>query len=313
MPSTDPLEQFSVSFTFGLESCWISYLLVNLKGKLDVKAFIESVSGPLVRQHRLSANKPFDSSAFIKAFEESHSSLVKLQKTVRRKMDDAEDLALASEKSYHDKISELALEFGTAERGFNDLESSISLVSNSAMLIGEQLEALDKQRIRAQEAKDLVLYFGEFNLQKSARLDAIKNSDGTAGKEKAAGIVKRLFALAKEVDLPVTETARAGIQSYYEVIEKEILQDFDHAYRDGNIEGMARNAKILFDFNGGQSCIQIFVNQHVFFSNHFMTAGGGMPMTKESPTSPLPSNLQEYQRSSDQVDQDLVKLYADIE
>eukprot|EP00158_Paraphelidium_tribonemae_P008362 Partr_v1_DN28561_c0_g1_i4_m72883 putative Exocyst complex component protein len=284
MPSTDPLEQFSVSFTFGLESCWISYFLHNLKGKLDVKAFIESVSGPLVRQHRLSANKPFDSSAFIKAFEESHSSLVKLQKTVRRKMDDAEDLALASEKSYHDKISELALEFGTAERGFNDLESSISLVSNSAMLIGEQLEALDKQRIRAQEAKDLVLYFGEFNLQKSARLDAIKNSDGTAGKEKAAGIVKRLFALAKEVDLPVTETARAGIQSYYEVIEKEILQDFDHAYRDGNIEGMARNAKILFDFNGGQSCIQIFVNQHVFFSNHFMTAGGGMPMTKESPT-----------------------------
>ena len=67
------------------------------------------------------------------------------------------------------------------------------------------MENIDKQRLRALEAKDLVHFFHEFNDGNSSRLDLLKNSTGWEGKAKAAKIVRRLNAIAKEIDLSVVE------------------------------------------------------------------------------------------------------------
>lgn len=45
----------------------------------------------------------------------------------------------------------------------------------------------------------------EFNDGITARLDAVKNSQGWEGKNKAAQTIKRLTVIAKEVDLPAAE------------------------------------------------------------------------------------------------------------
>lgn len=79
-------------------------------------------------------------------------------------------------------------------------------------------------------------------------------------------IAKRLSCITKEIDIPGTEKAKVAVENYCETIEKEILSHFDNAYKDGDVETMAACAKILVEFNGGQSCIQIFVNQHEFFT-----------------------------------------------
>lgn len=79
-------------------------------------------------------------------------------------------------------------------------------IGSTAILIGDQLESFDKQRSRAQEAKDLVLYFQEFSLGQTARLDLLRtNTAGWEGRKRAAGVVKRLTAIAKEVDIPSAE------------------------------------------------------------------------------------------------------------
>ncbi|KAJ3131370.1 Exocyst complex component 5, partial [Irineochytrium annulatum] len=109
-----------------------------------------------------------------------------------------------------------------------------------------------------------------------------------------------LNALAKEVDIPGTELARVNIERYCEDLEKDILIQFDAAYRKGDKALMNRCAKILIDLNGGNSCVQTYVNQHEFFINRNM-------VTEE-----------DFEVKSDDEDEDevritpLLKLYEEI-
>ncbi|KAK4685100.1 exocyst complex component 5, partial [Tremellales sp. Uapishka_1] len=61
------------------------------------------------------------------------------------------------------------------------------------------------------------------------------------------------------------ERVRDEIERYCEKFEKEVLRLFDRSYRKGDPRMMAHCAKTLLDFNGGTSCVQIYVNQHDFF------------------------------------------------
>ena len=54
---------------------------------------------------------------------------------------------------------------------------------------GEQLEIIDRQKTKAQDAKDLVMYFQEFTNNNTARLDLVKNTHGWEGKAKVNGII----------------------------------------------------------------------------------------------------------------------------
>ena len=78
---------------------------------------------------------------------------------------------------------------------------------------------------------------------------------------------------------------RENIDRYCEKFEKDMLHLFDRAYRRGDPkmmhvrsssapwqasseEGSVQHcAQTLLDFNGGASCVQVYVNQHDFFIN----------------------------------------------
>ncbi|BEI80543.1 hypothetical protein CcaverHIS002_0110720 [Cutaneotrichosporon cavernicola] len=55
------------------------------------------------------------------------------------------------------------------------------------------------------------------------------------------------------------------VEKYCEKFEREMLKLFDRAYRKGDPRMMAHCARVLQDFNGGMSCVQVYVNQHDFF------------------------------------------------
>lgn len=61
------------------------------------------------------------------------------------------------------------------------------------------------------------------------------------------------------------ELVRDEVEKYCENFEKSVLKDFDRSYRKGDPSMMAHCATVLQDFNGGTSCVQIYVNQHDFF------------------------------------------------
>jgi hypothetical protein len=84
---------------------------------------------------------------------------------------------------------------------------------------------------------------------------------------------------------------RENIDRYCEKFEKDILYLFDRSYRKGepkvmHVSLMPHYSKIrsdnsewqhcaqtLLDFNGGNSCVQVYVNQHDFFINRVAQVG----------------------------------------
>ena len=58
-------------------------------------------------------------------------------------------------------------------RSYDNLESRIGDVGNTAIRIGEQLETIDKQRSRASESRDIIEYFMEFQEGNSERLSLL--------------------------------------------------------------------------------------------------------------------------------------------
>jgi exocyst complex component 5 len=81
---------------------------------------------------------------------------------------------------------------------------------------------------------------------------------------------------------------RENIEKYCEKFEKEMLNLFDRCYRKGDPKMMhvclepqavishwlsdtftpdQHCAQTLLEFNGGASCVQVYVNQHDFFIN----------------------------------------------
>ncbi|KAJ3356338.1 Exocyst complex component 5 [Kappamyces sp. JEL0680] len=94
------------------------------------------------------------------------------------------------------------------------------------------------------------------------------------GERKAAIVARRLNTIAKEIDLPGTEVAKMTIQKYCESFEKSLLSKFDQVYANSDRDTMNHIASTLIAFNGGNSCVQTYVNQHPFFINLLKIAEG---------------------------------------
>ncbi|CAO3611897.1 unnamed protein product [Cunninghamella echinulata] len=186
---------------------------------------------------------------------------------------------------------------------YDSLESRIGDVGKTAVRIGEQLETLDKQRSRATESRDVIEYFMEFQEGHSERLDILRYESGDEGQYKAAVIARRLNAVAKEVDNDAK--VRIGIEKFCESFEKEMLEQFDKAYREGDPRVMQHCARVLFEFNGGSSCVQTYVNQHEFFIPNMQT-NDSLQISEDH------VSLSNPYTSPPEVDTSIVKLYDAI-
>jgi hypothetical protein len=133
------------------------------------------------------------------------------------------------------------------------------------MHIGEQLQTIDRMRTRAAEAHDLIEYYYQFARGDTSKLERLRKEGGREGRLKTAVIARRLGAIAREVDIKGAEQTRETIDRFAERFERDMLKLFDRFYRKSDPKMMSHIAKVLQNFNGGQSCVQIYVNQHDFF------------------------------------------------
>ncbi|GET01528.1 exocyst complex component Sec10 [Rhizophagus clarus] len=220
------------------------------QGNFTTREFVENVSKSILKR----ANpKEFDPKPFIRTFERSIDELLKLRESVKKESKDLEASVQLIETGHRKKLVELKTTFEDVVNSFETLETRINEVGNTAIRIGEQLETIDKQRSRASESKELIEYFMAFNRGDISQLEYLRTQNGKEGQFKAATISRRLNAIAKEVDIPGGEVARSRIEKYCEVLEKELLEEFDKAYRQRDKTTMQHCAKTLQEFNGCES------------------------------------------------------------
>ncbi|KAI6035077.1 exocyst complex component Sec10-domain-containing protein [Pisolithus orientalis] len=239
--------------------------LDTFEGKFDVKDFVGSLSEKLISQSKTSSG-PFDPKPFIRTFELVVDRLISVRKDVQVKTEQLEKNVRVAEREYSGKMAELNKGFEAVGSSFATMESKLSEVGRTAVRIGEELESVHVERQRAQAAHNLIDFYNQFSRGETSRLDALRK-EGKDGRHQVAVILRRLTTLAKEVDLPIAEKTRENIDKYCEKFEKDMLFLFDRYYRKGDPKMMHHCAQTLLDFNGGGSCVQVYVNQHDFFIN----------------------------------------------
>ncbi|KAH9844089.1 exocyst complex component Sec10 [Rhodofomes roseus] len=235
------------------------------EGKFDVKDFVGSISEKLITQSKADAG-PFDPKPFIRTFEAAVDKLIAVRKDVQAKTEQMEKIVRTTEREYSRKMTDLNKGFESVGQTFSGMETKMNEVGRTAIRIGEQLEAVHQQRQRAQAAYDLIDFYNQFSRDDTSQLDVMKK-EGKEGRRKVAVLLRRLNIVAKEVDLPHADKTRESIDRYCEKFEKDMLHLFDRAYRKGDPKMMHHCAQTLLDFNGGASCVQVYVNQHDFFIN----------------------------------------------
>ncbi|KAF5387631.1 hypothetical protein D9615_000574 [Tricholomella constricta] len=240
--------------------------LSEFTGKFDVTDFVGSVSEKLISQSK-SDNGPFDPKPFIQTFEAAVDRLIAVRKDVQAKTEQMEKSVRVSEREYSKKMADLNRGFEAVGGSFSGMEARMNQVSSTAVRIGEQLETVHIERQRAQAAYEIIDFYNQLSKGDTARLDTMRK-EGRAGRRQVAVILRRLNTVAKEVDLPTADKTRENIEKYCEKFEKEMLVLFDRCYRKGDPKMMHHCAQTLLEFNGGTSCVQVYVNQHDFFINN---------------------------------------------
>ncbi|KAI6105875.1 exocyst complex component Sec10-like protein [Pisolithus sp. B1] len=234
-------------------------------GSLTVKDFVGSLSEKLITQSKTSSG-PFDPKPFIRTFELVVDRLISVRKDVQVKTEQLEKNVRVAEREYSRKMAELNKGFEAVGSSFATMENKLNEVGRTAIRIGEELESVHIERQRARAAHNLIDFYNQFSRGETSRLDALRK-EGKDGQHQVAVILRRLTTVAKEVDLPIAERTRENIDKYCEKFEKDMLYLFDRYYRKGDPKMMHHCAQILLDFNGGGSCVQVYVNQHDFFIN----------------------------------------------
>ncbi|ESK94451.1 exocyst complex component protein [Moniliophthora roreri MCA 2997] len=277
--------------------------LSAFKGKFDVTEFVGGVSEKIIARSKEDAG-PFDPQPFIKTFEAAVDRLIAVRKEVQAKTEQMEKSVRVSEREYSKKMNELNRGFEAVGNSFSGMESRMNEVSSTAIRIGEQLESVHIERQRAQAAYDIIDFYNQFSRSDTTRMDAMRK-EGRQGRRQVAILLRRLNTVAKEVDLPTADKTRENIEKYCEKFEKEMLNLFDRCYRRGDPKMMHHCAQTLLEFNGGNSCIQVYVNQHDFFINNVREA-------KQSEDTLLWKTIPDPDASPPKTEKGLAELFVEI-
>ena len=269
-----------------------------------VKDFIESLSDSAVPSKRKSGgpNQPqaFDPRPLIRTFEHALSRLSDLSGELQSRENELAGAVRKAEAQHSSDVQSLGKKLDQTIDSFQNLDGSLNGQRNSdlnsranaAVRIGEKLEGLDRQRIRAQDAKFLIQCWLEISERGELfQLEDMRRQVTGESKVRCAQIARQLLKISQRLDpeswtqanghsRPVDSTngignidgksfqrhnSRLMIEKFLETLEKDLLKQFDDFYRRANFEGMKDCANVLHDFNGGASVIGLFVNQHQFF------------------------------------------------
>jgi hypothetical protein len=180
---------------------------------------------------------------------------------------------------------DISLNRPNASDGY-DRASQPDAGGNVAVQIGEKLEELDKQRRRALDANFLIQCWLEVSENgELISLEEVRRQGGGEGKVRCAIIAKQLMRISQRLDPsswsqmsgtkangltngnsgPQGHNTKELIEKFSEILEQDLLKQFDKSYRKQDFESMMECAKVLRDFNGGSNVVGLFVNQHQFF------------------------------------------------
>ncbi|KAL8768554.1 MAG: hypothetical protein Q9209_005239 [Squamulea sp. 1 TL-2023] len=264
-----------------------------------VKDFVETLSESAFPSNRRSGPASqanvFDPKPLIRTFENALNRMVDISGDLEHRENEVSAAVRRAEAQHGKTTQSTRIELEEAMGKLERLNSSLSGSDQHSVCrstkIGQRLEELDRQRIRAQDTRFLIQCWLEVSERGELyMLEDIRRQGGGENKVRCANIARQLMRISQRLDpqswpqvngtIQVNgvnsghyqdrkkqqrHNTRELIEKFSETLEKDLLKSFDEFYRRENFDGMHGCAKVLYDFNNGASVIAAFVNQHQFF------------------------------------------------
>ncbi|KIR26251.1 exocyst complex component protein [Cryptococcus deuterogattii 99/473] len=255
--------------------------LSTFENNYSTEEFIGTLSEKLIAESKANPG-PFNPTPFLQTFSPALDTLLELRKQVAERTKKMETDVRRAEREYGKRLRELDGGFETRSTAQNTsllLSYYLSLTHQTA-ITGENtspLEQLFATRTSRQGREKLAVVLRRLmaiakDVADNAATALSEAEAGAVPKEVTNGdgesqepVVSQKVVSKRRMDREKAERVRDEIEGYCERFEKELLKLFDRSYRKGDPRMMAHCAKTLQEFNGGASCIQIYVNQHDFF------------------------------------------------
>ncbi|AQZ17305.1 SEC10 (YLR166C) [Zygosaccharomyces parabailii] len=245
----------------------------NFLGGLTVNEFVEELS----KDHSLrgtdgTAETTFEKlnpKPYIRTFESILKELnVLSEQSSSRKAQLVEQVS-AQELQHAENVVQLSQELKKTMYNYEKLDSQLTNVTQVVSPLGEKLEVAIRRKKAYIKSVELISHYNAFyTTGESKFLEDLRSSPNFQKKTQAALLVKNLLLLARKVEtssIPRTVETASTIEKYSEILETDLLESFNNAYRVNNFSQLNEIALILNHFNGGVNVIQSFINQHEYF------------------------------------------------
>lgn len=208
----------------------------------------------------------FDPKPVIRTFEAALARLSSLSEELEIHENEVSGSVRRAESQHNQNVASLVSRVDDAISSFNQLDRSLNgsdingqeSGGNVALRIGERLEELDRQRQRAQDAKFLIQCWLEASEKGNlSSLEDRRRLGGGESKIHCAHIARQLLKISHRLDPDGYEhvngnmtngdgrrkgktkyPTREIIEKFLEMLEKDLLKQFDDSYRRQNFEGM---------------------------------------------------------------------------
>lgn len=189
----------------------------------------------------------FDPKPYIRAFEAALTRLKELDMDLKDQESELKGNVRRAEVEHMRTLDKLGSKFNSTLSEFQRLDETISEGGSTAVRIGGELEKLDLQRKRAEDAKFLIQCYAEFNKGDTGRLERLRKTGRLEDIIRCAVVSRQLSLIVKRNEGPGTNPrTKELIESFSETLEQDLLKQFDNAYRKQKIESMKVRLVIIF-------------------------------------------------------------------
>lgn len=226
----------------------------------DGHEFIERIAWRATADKFDSPDK-FDAKLLHDAFLYGLQELRAIKDNHQKKCDRLEEICKEEEKRHWKNVRELKERFRQSINNFHSMDNRLDTVANKVHHLGQQLELINRPRSRAAGAYKLLKQFGEF-LDPSYNPNVTFSVSNKKGFFEDADVIHKLYLISQE--LPKTdkfEKSREKIEHKYNMMERELIEEFVRAYRCDDKSQMKEIATIMSNFKGYNQCIDAFIEQ----------------------------------------------------
>lgn len=125
--------------------------------------------------------------------------------TIERRVERLSSSLESDHGEVNQKVTLLGSAFDEVFNDFNNLSQVSERISGAALRIGKQLESIQNERNRAEEAKEILGYFLEYDTtSKCSKVDSLILNNSFDSRLKLAGYLRKLNHIAK-ADIPGAE------------------------------------------------------------------------------------------------------------